>query len=243
MQLWPPPSFDAMDLDGRGFRPAESADGGRASAVTATDEAGPLHYRPAITAYMCDWHAPRRRLGHRHACAALSHHPSPTMATLIRPVSGDVDRLRREMDTLFQSFMPVRRRRGAASGLRAPTSSKREDSYHVDLDLPGVDRDSLELTLDDGVLKINGERALREAHHGRPLPPRRAQLRPLLALVPPRAGRRLGHGRGVVRRRRALGHGPQGRAGQAAPHRGPLRRLGAGRLGRRSESRRRTTSR
>lgn len=87
------------------------------------------------------------------------------MATLIRPVSGDADRFRREMDSLFQSFLQAE-----ASSSSSPVWSPRadivetEDVYHVDLDLPGVDRDSLELTLDDGVLKINGERSLREEH-------------------------------------------------------------------------------
>lgn len=68
----------------------------------------------------------------------------------------DVSLLRRQMDRLFDD---------AFTGDDAPTVwspradvAETDDAYVLSLDLPGIDRDSLDVTLDDGTLKISGER-------------------------------------------------------------------------------------
>ncbi len=87
------------------------------------------------------------------------------MATYVRQRTGDFDQLRREMDSLFQSLFP-----SPGDGATAPAWSPRadvvetSDAFLVALDLPGVDQNSLELTLDEGVLKVNGERAIAPEH-------------------------------------------------------------------------------
>lgn len=71
--------------------------------------------------------------------------------------SRDVTLLRRQMDRLFDDAF--------TGGDDAPTVwspradvAETEDAYVLSLDLPGIDRGSLDVTLDDGTLKISGER-------------------------------------------------------------------------------------
>ncbi len=88
------------------------------------------------------------------------------MASLMRPAAGDFTSLRREMDTLLQALAPT----DAASAAWSPRADivELEDEYHVTLDLPGIDPGSLDVTLDDGVLTISGERSVRdEVREGR----------------------------------------------------------------------------
>ena len=87
------------------------------------------------------------------------------MATYVRQRTGDFDQLRREMDSLFQSLFPSPGE-GASSPAWSPRADVVEtsDSFLVAIDLPGVDQDSLELMLDEGVLKVNGERAVSAEH-------------------------------------------------------------------------------
>ena len=65
----------------------------------------------------------------------------------------------------------------AASGTRAPLGMpmdvyRGEDgSYHVEADLPGADPDSIEVTVEHGVLTIQAERPLTMATAGRSLSP------------------------------------------------------------------------
>ena len=50
----------------------------------------------------------------------------------------------------------------------APTSIwEEDDAYHVELDIPGVDKDSVELTFDKGTLSIGVERKAPEERKGR----------------------------------------------------------------------------
>ncbi|HEX8384598.1 MAG TPA: Hsp20/alpha crystallin family protein [Rubricoccaceae bacterium] len=69
------------------------------------------------------------------------------------------------MDSLFQSLFPAPGD-GASSPAWAPRADVVEtsDAFLVAVDLPGVDQESLELTLDEGVLKVNGERTLVPEH-------------------------------------------------------------------------------
>ncbi len=63
-----------------------------------------------------------------------------------------------EFDALLGQFLgPVTRRSGR--GYFAPTSVWEEDAaYHVELDVPGVAREDVELTFDKGKLTISVER-------------------------------------------------------------------------------------
>jgi len=67
--------------------------------------------------------------------------------------------LRREMDRLFDDVSRDDRR-GASDAVWAPRAdvSETDDAYVLALDLPGIDRDTLDVTLDDGTLKISGDR-------------------------------------------------------------------------------------
>ena len=85
------------------------------------------------------------------------------MTTLpIRP-GRDFALLRREMDRLFDDVFTGDRDGGSRDGgstVWSPRADVAEtaDAYVLSLDLPGIDRDTLDVTLDDGTLKISGER-------------------------------------------------------------------------------------
>lgn len=66
--------------------------------------------------------------------------------------------LRYEMDRLFEDALGGRSR--SVSGWAPATNLVETDAaYEVSLDLPGFDRDDIEVTVDQGVLTIAGERA------------------------------------------------------------------------------------
>ena len=77
--------------------------------------------------------------------------------------SRELSLLRREMDRFFDD---ATRARGERADLWSPRADvvETEDAYEISLDLPGVGRDALDITLDDGTLKISGERAVQERH-------------------------------------------------------------------------------
>jgi HSP20 family protein len=79
--------------------------------------------------------------------------------TPARATSG----IRRELDRLFDDAFQPR----ATTGW-VPVADIREDgqSYSVDLELPGVSADSVEVLAEDGVLTIKGERLSRQPHEG-----------------------------------------------------------------------------
>ena len=73
----------------------------------------------------------------------------------------EVDSLRREMDRLFDSFLPQRAGDDeASSAVWAPRADLMEtdDAYIVSIDVPGVDPETIDVTFEDGTLKISGER-------------------------------------------------------------------------------------
>ncbi len=68
----------------------------------------------------------------------------------------DVALLRRQMDRLFDDASHDE----SQTSLWSPRADvvETDDAYVLALDLPGIDRGSLDVTLDDGTLKISGER-------------------------------------------------------------------------------------
>jgi HSP20 family molecular chaperone IbpA len=60
-----------------------------------------------------------------------------------------------EFDTLLGQILAPATRRGQQPGYVAPTSVWEEDAaYHVELDVPGVAREDVELTFEKGKLTI-----------------------------------------------------------------------------------------
>lgn len=76
---------------------------------------------------------------------------------------SDFDLLRREMTRFFDDFLPSREagedQRSAVWTPRADLSET-DDAYLIAIDLPGIRRDDLEITMEDGTLKISGERSM-----------------------------------------------------------------------------------
>ena len=72
--------------------------------------------------------------------------------------------LRRDLDRLFDDVFPARNGESAWQ----PAVNAREDAqgYTVDVDLPGVDPEGVEVLAEDGVLAIRGARAVREMAEG-----------------------------------------------------------------------------
>jgi HSP20 family protein len=67
------------------------------------------------------------------------------------------------MDQLFDSFFGLTRREGEGAtsvSVWAPSVDVREDagSFYVTADLPGIDRDSVDIELENNTLTIKGER-------------------------------------------------------------------------------------
>lgn len=77
--------------------------------------------------------------------------------------SRDLSLLRREMDRFFDDASQSRGDRTEVWSPRADVVET-EDAYEISLDLPGVGRDALDITLEDGTLKISGERAVEVRH-------------------------------------------------------------------------------
>ncbi len=76
---------------------------------------------------------------------------------------SDFDLLRREMSRFFDDFLPTREgEEGQRSAVWTPRAdlSETDDAYLIALDLPGLRRDEIEITMEDGTLKIAGERSL-----------------------------------------------------------------------------------
>lgn len=89
------------------------------------------------------------------------------MAVMRYNRGSDFDVLRREMSRLFDDFLPARSTSDQQeSAVWAPRAdlSETDDAFVIAIDLPGIERDDLDITVEDGTLKISGERAMREEH-------------------------------------------------------------------------------
>lgn len=78
----------------------------------------------------------------------------------------DFDVLRREMTNLFDTFYGRSGSEGQESAIWTPRAdlSETEDAYVIQMDVPGIDRSDLEITLEDGTLKVSGERQMQNEH-------------------------------------------------------------------------------
>ncbi len=88
------------------------------------------------------------------------------MALMRYARGNDLDVLRREMTTLFDTFYGRPSGEDQESAVWAPRAdlSETEDAYVIQLDVPGIDRNDLEITLEDGTLKVSGERRMQDEH-------------------------------------------------------------------------------
>lgn len=69
-----------------------------------------------------------------------------------RSLAGD------DFDTLFEGFFrPMRRFEGPESYSPPMDITERENEYLIHAEMPGVDKDAIDITLADGVLTITGE--------------------------------------------------------------------------------------
>lgn len=76
---------------------------------------------------------------------------------------SEFDLLRREMNRFFDDFLPSREAGdGQRSAVWTPRAdlSETDDAYLIAIDLPGIRREDLEITMEDGTLKISGERSM-----------------------------------------------------------------------------------
>ena len=84
------------------------------------------------------------------------------MNNLIRfSPTTDMRRLQREIDSLFEGFFPTRDNgENGHSAVWTPRMdlSETADAYLVHLDLPGLKKEDLDISFEDGTLRISGER-------------------------------------------------------------------------------------
>lgn len=130
--------------------------------------------------------------------------------------SSPLDNLSRELDRLFES-PPNAQGQRECPGTFAPALELREDKENVSVsvELPGVDRNDVEVTLHEGVLTITGERKqpaeVKEGEYFRS--ERRYGRFQRQVTIPPTSQPRRHQGR--LQGRRAYHHDSEGRRGQA----------------------------
>lgn len=84
------------------------------------------------------------------------------MTNLIRSRSNNLRTLQREIDRVFDSFFPTRYTEDeeTSKAVWAPRVdlSENDDLYRIELDVPGMDRDDLNISFQDNQLTVSGER-------------------------------------------------------------------------------------
>jgi HSP20 family protein len=85
------------------------------------------------------------------------------MTSLIRfsPVT-DFRRMQREIDRVFENFLPEREGNGSETSVWAPRVDlvENENMYKILADLPGVTKEDLKISYQDGTLVVTGERRM-----------------------------------------------------------------------------------
>ncbi|QOR61581.1 Hsp20/alpha crystallin family protein [Sulfurovum sp. ST-21] len=66
------------------------------------------------------------------------------------------------LHSLMNQFDPVKEDSSIASFIPAVNTREGEDAYHVELDLPGIKKEDIEITTEDNVLTISGERKYKD---------------------------------------------------------------------------------
>ncbi len=84
------------------------------------------------------------------------------MTRLIRSRTSDMRNLQREIDQLFDSFFPTRSgdQDESSNAVWAPRVdlAESDNAYHIHVDLPGMNRDDLNINYQDGQLSVSGQR-------------------------------------------------------------------------------------
>ena len=65
-------------------------------------------------------------------------------------------------NTLMQTLDPVREETAISAFVPRVNTREGEYAYHVELDLPGIKKEDIEITTEDNVLTISGERKMKE---------------------------------------------------------------------------------
>jgi len=65
-------------------------------------------------------------------------------------------------NTLMQTLDPVREESAIASFVPQVNTREGEYAYHVEIDLPGIKKEDIEITTEDNILTISGERKMKE---------------------------------------------------------------------------------
>lgn len=82
------------------------------------------------------------------------------MAALMQtPANSGWTLVNDELDNLFQGFFRPLRRGADSAGTAVPAMdvTERENDYVIRMDMPGVSREDIDITLADGILTISGE--------------------------------------------------------------------------------------
>ncbi len=77
----------------------------------------------------------------------------------------ELSTLHKEIDELFRrTFGGFRETEGEVTNLMAPKVNTfvKDDVYHVEAELPGIDRNNLDVSIDGNILTLKGERKMRK---------------------------------------------------------------------------------
>lgn len=77
---------------------------------------------------------------------------------------NDLNRMQRDFDRLFGSFFPTFDEDADQNVSWTPHLDvlETDDAYVLEMDVPGVSRDDIQINLHDGILSVSGERSSRE---------------------------------------------------------------------------------
>ena len=68
----------------------------------------------------------------------------------------------RELENrLFQNYVPATNEKGISAFTPSVNTREGEFAYHIDVDLPGVNKEEIKVDVKDGVLTISGERSFK----------------------------------------------------------------------------------
>jgi HSP20 family protein len=68
----------------------------------------------------------------------------------------------RELENkIFQNYVPTNTEKGISAFVPSVNTRESEFAYHIDVDLPGVNKEDIKVDLKDGLLTISGERKIK----------------------------------------------------------------------------------